>query len=83
MFSCCILQTIAIPVHHFGYYIKVSVINLMLTYWCDKIWNFLFLDLLPSSFIHQLFLLLTSPRNCNPGDIFHSSILYSLVIQLK
>jgi hypothetical protein len=43
LFSCCILQTIASPVYECGYYIKAIITILMLTCWCDKIWNFLFM----------------------------------------
>jgi hypothetical protein len=35
-------KEIAISVYYLGYYIKVRVITVLLTYLCDKIWNFLF-----------------------------------------
>jgi hypothetical protein len=55
LFSCCTLQTHAIPVYQCGH-IKVRVIILMPTCWCDKMWNFLFMTFCPqTSFTDWLF----------------------------
>ena len=60
---------------------EVRAITFMLTYWCDKNLELPLYGLVPTSFIHWVIISLTPPRNWNPCDTSHNSILYSLIVK--